>query len=1358
VNRATTPKGPAGVAFLALVALCVSLLLVVFVAPAAQAAHLPYKLSHTFGQGDISNAAIAAGIAVDNSATATRGSVYVADASGGVVRKYNAAGESADFSALAGSTLTTLAQPAGVAVDPTSGDIYVAESKPGGPTLSRFNSAGEPVAFIAFQPQVSGNQLTGTPNGAAVTPFKSLGALAVDPNNGDIYLVDTTNALGAAVVDKFSPTGEFLLSFNGEPGHPLLIPRGLAVDSIGDVYVTNFRGYTDKFDSSGNYVSTLAAAGPPNGVAIDPSTGEIYVNLLEPSEVEVYNSTGTEVVNSFPVGEGATAVALSAETHDLYALYYEHGAIYSEPARQTLTVEPVGTGSGTVTSSPVGIDCGVECSAEYEEGRKVTLSQSAAAGSFFAGWSGCDSEIEGKCEVTMSTAKTVKADFSAGVTLTVTKEGSGEGIVTSSPAGIDCGGACSASYTPGETVILTETPGSTSAFSGWSGCDSEPAGKCEVTLSAAKQVKASFSAIPQETLTVTKSGKGTVLSIPAGIDCGASCAHAFNQGTTVTLSAEAATHYAFAGWSGACSGTSVCEVTMSEAKTVGASFAGPEPSIDGESSIKVGYTSATLSAQINPNGAPAAFRVQYGPSASYGNETKEVEIGGGESDRTAEAQLTGLSPDTTYHYRFLAVNPAAAITIEGADRTFTTFSLAAASFPLPDHRAYELVSPVAKNGGSIDGGTFIFDQVPEQAAAQGDAVTYGSSTAFAGAQSVLLNTQYLSRRTAGGWSTEGIEPPIDPSTLPNGHVLNDEGAVDVSPYQGFSEDLSQGFLQSGDPAPVPASTAGYSPGYWMPYLHDLNTRGFQLLADQTPSVQPPGVFDSHIPGLITQFAGSTPDGRHVVFAANDALAAGAVPGQKNLYEWSEGQLHLVNVLPGPGESPDAGASFGPPSNIFPLDDGQGPGETLNFSHVISADGSRIFWTGTDGNIYVRENATTTKLVGSGYYWTASADGSKVFFTAGSPKAGSGDLYQYDLDTEQTTDLTPGTHVAGVIGASDDGSYVYYATGSGPGAEAEVYVVHNGASTLIARVKSSDSHDWALANIERTARVAPNGRYLAFQSESSLTGYDNTSVALGDCTRHDSSSGQYIPVPLCTEVFVYDAVSEKLSCASCNPSGARPTGDSLLPTPEPDGLAGAIDRGWVTPAYQQRYLLDNGELFFDSNDAILPRDINGKMDVYEYEPASAGACGGEGQNGGCLSLVSTGSSVQESRFFDASASGRDVFFTTTQQLVLIDADNLRDLYDAREGGGIAAQNEPPPVQCQGEACQAPPSLLNDATPASAGFSGPGNQTSNVSPPAKPKTGTRARSRKCKKPRTLKHGQCVKAKKGKKADRRAGKGRR
>ncbi|RUQ35466.1 MAG: hypothetical protein EKK69_14880, partial [Candidatus Competibacteraceae bacterium] len=243
----------------------------------------------------------------------------------------------------------------------------------------------------------------------------------------------------------------------------------------------------------------------------------------------------------------------------------------------SLIVNKAGTGSGTVTSSPAGIDCGVDCVETYAANTLVTLTATAQTGSTFTGWSDTDgrcTDVAPTCQVSVSSIKTVTATFTLDTyPLTITMAGTGTGTVARDPVGTACTApeTCTAKYNHGTLVTLTATAGS-GIFTGWSGSGCSGTDPCTVTMDAAKSVTATF--LPDRTLTVTKvgNGSGTVTSSPIGIECGSDCSEIYALNSVVTLSPSAQPGSTFVGWDGACSGTATCTVTMDTAKSVQARF------------------------------------------------------------------------------------------------------------------------------------------------------------------------------------------------------------------------------------------------------------------------------------------------------------------------------------------------------------------------------------------------------------------------------------------------------------------------------------------------------------------------------------------------------------------------------------------------------------------------------------------------------------------------------------------------------------------------------------------------------------------------------------------------------------------
>jgi phospholipase C len=158
------------------------------------------------------------------------------------------------------------------------------------------------------------------------------------------------------------------------------------------------------------------------------------------------------------------------------------------------------------------------------------------------------------------------------VQLSVQAAGVGGGMVSSNPAGINCGQACSANFASGTQVMLTAAPMGNSFFAGWSG-DCSGTGACNVTLTTNTSVIATFSNLPVLAVTLGGTAKGSVASNPSGINCGQTCSASFSPGTQVTLTAKPATNSYFGGWAGGCSGnTPTCTLTFSGTQKVTATF------------------------------------------------------------------------------------------------------------------------------------------------------------------------------------------------------------------------------------------------------------------------------------------------------------------------------------------------------------------------------------------------------------------------------------------------------------------------------------------------------------------------------------------------------------------------------------------------------------------------------------------------------------------------------------------------------------------------------------------------------------------------------------------------------------------
>jgi Divergent InlB B-repeat domain/WD40-like Beta Propeller Repeat len=1033
-------------------------------------------------------------------------------------------------------------------------------------------------------------------------------------------------------------------------------------------------------------------------------------------EVTAQASAGAELESFAGTGSASGCEAQGSPCTFAIAEDSTLSAEFVLPAR-TLAIQVSGKGAGQVNCQVNGGATDEPCATSYPNGTALKLIPVAAGGSEFAGFD-AGTGSAGACAGTAPCEFTIEADSSLNApfilagekTLSIdTTGGTGSGRVDCEVNGGSTDEPCAASYPPGTALKLTPVDGPHSEFAGFdagTGSAGACAGTapCEFTLAADSSLEAPFAAILR-TLSIAIAGEGEV---ECEVNGGPAepCAAQYVEGTELELLARPKTHWAFESWS------------------------------EGAGSIA-----------CTGSGACGPFDL--------------------EADSSATASFA---------------------------------TVATGPFALPDGRGWEMVSPPEKHGALVEP---IGEDWLIQAAADGNALAYVTRTATEAepAGALIYDSQLADRSPSGGWSSRELALP---------HAAATGVSIGLGwEYRAFSPDLSRAFVQpfgpflpceseAGEPRPCLSPEASeqtaflasdYAPGTTQPCASDCYTplvtgaAGHANVPAGTEFGQTNTPFGSSCPPKLycgPRFLDSTPDAAHALLESHEALTESPAPGHpvpvNSLYEWSAAkppaeQLRLISVLPGnaSGEAlPAAGASLGFDSE--------------NLRHAISPDGSRVVFG--NGHLYLRENATEAQsalngsgectepqkactirldpgLSGGARFQDADAGLSRFFFTE------SGDFYEYDLATETLTRLTEGAGaLRAAIGASEDGDSLYFAAGGnceGGGEPAEqrcnLYLLHDGAGGWeapkpIAVLSGADATDWGQNNgafAELTARVSPNGRYLAFMSSRDLTGYDNRDARSGEPDQ---------------EVYLYDAATETLTCASCNPTGARPQGvEANKLNTDYGGIAGGqqVLSGWVaanvpgwTPnlrdasIYQSRYLSNSGRLFFNSSDALAPKDSNGTEDVYEYEPEGVGSCTPASSSGsvvfepaasaevegrtvtgaaGCVGLISSGLSSRESAFLDASESGDDVFFLTAARLSPRDFDTATDVYDARVGGGEAAPSAP--SECEGDSCQSVPSAPRFQAPSSAAFQGPGNLREGASPA----------KRRCAKRKVLRRGKCV-----------------
>jgi hypothetical protein len=611
---------------------------------------------------------------------------------------------------------------------------------------------------------------------------------------------------------------------------------------------------------------------------------------------------------------------------------------------------------------------------------------------------------------------------------------------------------------------------------------------------------------------------------------------------------------------------------------------------------------------------------------------------------------------------------------------------AGAAEGLPNCRAYEMVSPLDKNGAVIDllsmgsgGGPAATVGV----APGGDGVAFPAvGAAFADPESSPHEaSQYVSTRgESSGWSTRSINPPMRPQPFT---------AMDAPVYL-LSDDLSQA---------VVASNALLAPGAEpffgarrILYRQDNVARPLAHALLPRPSIPVTGPPGSR--GFVV--AGATKDFSHFVFTSEFRLTQdGPSSSSPELYEWDNGEVRYVAFRPDGGHFPSPHA----------LPGGRSVAELASFpgDHFLSDDGRRIYFSASDG-LYVRENGTQTRVVSGsndapevpttvatvdttglslGFQFAKADDGSVAFFTSESKLtddataggAGGHDLYRWDANAgpgERLTDVTAtdpaGAGVRGVAAATDDATHVYFVadgvlTPDTPEEESRqprLYLWRQGEGLRFVATLAFESgvfSDSSLVSKRRVsnesatyrdARVTADGRWLLFASHARLTDYDNAG--------HKT-------------IYLYDATTDAITCVSCSPIAQGSSADSHL-----FDLSDSTVGHTLVPFDLPRNLSADGRrVVFEADGRLAPEDGNGEKDVYLWED-------------GALHLVSSGQSGVPSRLIGASADLDDIFFVTDEPLVGGDLDDQFDVYDARVGGGIPSQHPQPSSPCEGEDCQ------------------------------------------------------------------------
>jgi hypothetical protein len=1288
-----------------------------------------------------------------------------------------------------GTPAGSFGDPNGLAIDESTGDVYVADLSHN--VVDKFSSTGEAVDFgLSSTDALSGS---GTPAGSFSFPHENVSytpaGLAVDnspisPSKGDLYVVDA----GHGVIDKFEADGAYVGQLTEAEGKPFSReggfggPYGVAVDPLGNVWVYEPTGAVDEFDASGTFLGRFPTgceeASP--GIAVS-STDEVYVNC--DATIEKFGPKGESLLTLPPPGVAYGVAVDQSNDHVFVDVNADVPVEYDAAGEFLRQLQAAGAfqsrGGGIAVSDTTG----------------VYLSN--AQGQRVYHWG------------PLVTVPDVKTEPPSGVQPTqVTLHG------TVNPDGKEVT-SCefefgeTASY--GSSVPCATEPGSGSAPVPIAATATalQPDTEYHYRLSASNNSGTNLSedatftttGAPVVEATLAENLRQTAATLEARINPnGFDTTYHFEYGTTTNygqsvpipdedIGSEVGGHGVAVEANGLTAGVTYHfrVVATSEQGAVN----GPDHTfttiaaalIRKMTAKNVAKTSATLTGDINPLENDTTYHFEYGPSTEYGTNVPipDGDVGAGSSLVPVTVMLSGLSPNTTYHYRLVAKN-SLGITL-GADHTFAYDT---GEERLPDNRAYEMVTPPQKNGAHIGR---LFQSIVSDVARNGSRVImptiqcFGEVGSCDGDRGLSVGAPYSFTRTSSGWVAAALAPEAQMFDSPAAAYLPDAGTDGVlfsieprpsSADSWFAREPDGTFREVGpvtDPAKGPQGPEGRG------FIGSTATADYSRVVYTVPTEQS-WLFDPTVGGGFTvyEYAGSG-------LAEPELVGVTGGRGSRTLVSTCGTVLttleHGFNVLSADGETvfftalaPTKEQNCSGPaadellarveqSRTVPISV-RSPADCTSSGCLTSAPSAAYFDGASESGTKVYFNSTQ-RLTDTASQdstapdaATATGAGNNCFETVGRNGC---NLYLYDFSAPTGHNLIDvsagdtsggGPRVRGVLAVSSDASHVYFvaegvlassANAHGQTAQAgadNLYVYErdashpNGEVSFIAEMTPADEEEWGTNSPAAPANTTPDGRYLVFLSHSELT---------GEGAQAESSA----------QVYRYDAQMKELTRISISRHGFNDNGNAGF------GDARIVEPNLLSagPTRPDPTMSDDGSFVFFTSPVGLTRgalndvQINSEgllaENVYEYHD-------------GEVSLISNGRDTSEYQsqsginLLGSDASGANVFFTTAATLVPADTDSQFDLYDAR----TCTASEPciapapqPPLPCQGEACHGtPPAIPSLLAPGSASFNGQGNI---VPSPSTTRVKSKAKSSKCKKGFTKKHGKCVKSKGRKKAKR-------
>lgn len=715
---------------------------------------------------------------------------------------------------------------------------------------------------------------------------------------------------------------------------------------------------------------------------------------------------------------------------------------------------------------------------------------------------------------------------------------------------------------------------------------------------------------------------------------------------------------------------------------------------------------------VVPHNFDTHYYFEFGKSTAYGEPpTPAVDVGSGGYNgiqtTIVAADLNGLEPGTTYHYRLSATSPAGGgTTVHGNDQTVTVPVPGKTaegkeegqhnpcpneqfrngpSAKLPDCRAYEQVTPAEKEGAQDiyqNGAT----QSVTTAGLDGEHVAISTLAKWGNNVNPGADTIYLFSRTPSGWQMTSTAP--QPQT----------GGFHYGIEEIFTPDLSNFLVSS---------------GWQTTFINASPEIEFMVGPAGGPYTKVASVPRSDQ----TEWKSQSRDGSVAILKTEDHKLLGSPTGTtegSDLYEWKGGQLHQLNVegvstigtcgammahgWEGEGQGTELGQSFSSPGSI----------------NSISKDGSRVFFEavpssncGEPAHLYMRHNGTETIDIGEYTFHGANPEGTKLLLSKGNCTSnvsqgceGPAEFFSYDTETEtvkhlfDVREIPYDRHVV-----SEDGNVLYFGTEARLTPEAPAIATNTsaGADNVYRYDIATETMSWVTQPAYNGGGggggyyTSPDGRYLYWDSQG------GSEVAVPG-----------VPGANVRQSYRYDATENVIQCMSCaSPFDPEPKLGSEMMDSDGPSLSRPSPLGMTASA--------NGDFaFFASQSELVPQDVNGEIenssgtspssDVYEWRKNGVDGCA---HVQGCLALITNGIDGTYNELLGTTPSGRDVFIATHSQLVPQDKDTQGDLYDVRIGGGFPAP-PPRPVECEGDACHNPTNAPNDPTPSSSNYEGPGNE--------------------------------------------------